>query len=111
MASTSSNTALVIEPVVDKVKRWKRGKGDILRVLPPPPLEKNLFTPLVAKKIVRKKASRDLLRKFVCFSYKLFVTFDFWCNVASLLNLTGKHYFRYCNYNFQQWPRPPEIMW
>ena len=50
MASTSSNTALVIEPVVDKVKRWKRGKGDILRELPPPPLAKNLSTPLVRKK-------------------------------------------------------------
>ena len=65
MASTSSNTALVIEPVVDKVKRWKRGKGDILRELPPPPLAKNLFSPLVAKKIVRKKANVMVLAEAV----------------------------------------------
>jgi hypothetical protein len=50
MASTSSSTVAVMEMVGPRVKR---GKGDILRELPPPPLANNLITPPLRKKIVR----------------------------------------------------------
>jgi hypothetical protein len=53
MASTSCNTVMVMKMMVARVKR---GKGDILRELPPPPLANNLHTPPLGKKIVRKKA-------------------------------------------------------
>ena len=61
MASASSNTVVVIEPVLVKARKdlsgpggRKRGKGDFMPELPPLPLESDLFTPPVGERNMRK---------------------------------------------------------
>ena len=71
MASTSSNTVVVIEPVLVKARKdlsgpggRKRGKGDFMPELPPLPLESDLFTPPVGERNVRN-ADLKVLAKAV----------------------------------------------
>jgi len=102
MASTSSNTVVVIEPVLRKAKKdlsggKVRGKGDFLPELPPLPLESDLFTPPVDKMNVRKadlKVLAEAVMSMMPVEEKFMVEVD---KMARVLETTKDKVYAVCN--------------
>jgi hypothetical protein len=102
MASTSSNTVVVIEPVLMKAKKEltggrKRGKGDFMPELPPLPLESDLFTPRVGERIMRKadlKVLAEAVMNMMTMEGKFVVEVD---KMARVLETKKDKVFAICN--------------